>query len=75
MAYVPVPSLEWRRDRQRYTFLRGDAEGGRWRYEGLSTGFVAELTVDGDGLVIDYAGVFRRAWSAPLTASAPGAGG
>ncbi len=27
-----------------------------------ASGFSAELAVDGDGLVMDYPGVFRRVW-------------
>ncbi len=61
VAYVPVPALEVRPAEQRYTCLkaRGPA-GGRYRYEGLFRDFTAELPVDEDGLVLDYAETFRR---------------
>jgi hypothetical protein len=65
VAYVVVPSLEVRVDRQRYTCLARGATGGRFRYEGLETGFTADVEVDEDGLVVDYAGVFRRVWPKP----------
>lgn len=45
---------------QHYTCLELTPEGGRYRYEGLDTGFTAEITVDADGLVIDYPGIWRR---------------
>lgn len=55
-AYVSLPDLIVEPVKQRYTKL---AEN-RFLYEGLSTGFSAELEVDGDGIVLDYPGVFRR---------------
>lgn len=62
VAYVPLPGQAAgdflpRRVEQRYTRLMTD---GGYRYEGLGTGFLADLTVDADGLVVDYPGVFRR---------------
>ena len=57
MLYVPFDTLAPRRDRQRYTCLE---PGRRFRYEGLRSGFTAEVTIDDDGLVIDYPGLFRR---------------
>ena len=36
--------------------------GGRYRYDGLFRDFTAELPVDEDGLVLDYAETFRRVW-------------
>lgn len=61
VAYVPLPEgagdLRPRRVMQRYTRLDGP---GRYRYEGLDSGFVAEIEVDAAGLVLDYPGVFRR---------------
>ena len=62
VAYVAAPRMEVTPVRQRYTCLESRPDGGRYRYEGLSTGFVAELPVDADGLVLDYPGVFRRVW-------------
>lgn len=61
-AYVPLPGQAAgdflpRPVGQRYTRLMVD---GGYRYEGLATGFLADLQVDADGLVVDYPGVFRR---------------
>lgn len=56
VAFVSVPNLIVEPVHQRYTKL---AEN-RFLYEGISTAFSAELEVDGDGIVLDYPGVFRR---------------
>jgi hypothetical protein len=68
IAYIDVPALVVTTVRQRYTCLKRGPEGGTYRYESLPyealpTSFTAELPVDPDGLVIDYPGLFRRAWS------------
>ena len=55
-AYIAVPELTLAPAPQRYTRL-GEA---LYRYEGLGTGFSAELPIDQDGLVLDYPGVFTR---------------
>lgn len=60
-AFVPPPEpgagkAAPRLARQRYTRL---GEAG-YRYEGLESGFTAEIEVDAAGLVLDYPGVFRR---------------
>jgi len=55
-AFVVVPELEVRVDRQRYTHL-GPNE---YRYDGVDTGFTSVLTVDDDGIVIDYPQLSRR---------------
>jgi hypothetical protein len=55
-AFVTIPDLEVRVARQRYTRL-GPNE---YRYEGLETNFTAVLTVDDDGIVIDYPQLSRR---------------
>jgi hypothetical protein len=57
MAWVPADTLEPFRDGQIYTPL-GD---GKWRYQAADGSFEAEITVDEDGLVLDYPGLFRRA--------------
>jgi hypothetical protein len=57
VVYVEVPSLERRAVEQRYTCLQ---QSRRYRYEGYPEGFSAELTVDQDGLVTDYPGLFER---------------
>jgi len=62
-AYLPVPDLEPRPAAQRYTCLAPYADpGGRYRYEGLSSGFATELPVDRDGFVLDYPETFTRSW-------------
>jgi hypothetical protein len=50
-------------ERQRYGCLEAQADGGLYHFEALPSGFTAELPVDAEGLVIDYPGLFRRAWS------------
>ncbi|MFW8636517.1 putative glycolipid-binding domain-containing protein [Cribrihabitans pelagius] len=60
-AFVPPPEtggaeIALRMARQRYTRLGED----RYRYEGLESGFTADIEVDAAGLVLDYPGVFRR---------------
>lgn len=68
VAYITLPNLCVALERQRYTFLERLPEGGRYRYEGLSTGFTTELQVDSAGLVGDYPGMFRRV---PIPAKRP----
>lgn len=56
-AYVDVPALTVTTDPQRYTRL-----GAReYLYESRDSDFVRTITVDEDGLVIDYPGLFDRA--------------
>jgi uncharacterized protein len=57
-AYVSAMEMKVSPSRQRYTCL----QSGLYRYEdeGPYRGFSADLTVDVDGLVIDYPGLFRR---------------
>jgi uncharacterized protein len=61
VVYVNVPVMELGTSKQRYTCLERGA-GGLYRYEDewMLRGFTAELPVDGDGLVLDYPGIFRR---------------
>lgn len=58
LAYVAVPALEVSRERQRYTRL----DEVTYRFE--AGAFAADLLVDGDGLVIEYPGLFVRVWPA-----------
>ena len=55
MVYLAVPSLELSVSPQRYTRL----DEHRWRFESLDSGFTAILTVDADGIVTEYEGLFR----------------
>jgi hypothetical protein len=63
VVYVRVPELLIGPERQRYGCLEAGPNGGRYRFEALPSGFTAELPVDAEGLVLDYPGLFRRAWS------------
>lgn len=60
VAYIVIPALTFRPARQRYTCLETHAQGATYRYEGLESGYTNELTVDADGLVIDYPRLFTR---------------
>jgi hypothetical protein len=59
MAWVSVPDLAVHRSPQRYSNVRATERGsGMIRFESLAgDGFAADITVDEDGLVIDYPGV------------------
>lgn len=57
MAYVPFDSFEPYAHRERYTCLE---DGRRYLYENADGSFSAELTLDDDGLVADYPGLFER---------------
>ena len=56
VAYIALPDLTVAPAAQDYTLLAPD----RLRYRSLSSDFEAELTVDGDGLVVDYPPIWRR---------------
>ena len=58
VVYVNVPLMRLETSRQRYTCLKR----GLYKYEdeGAFRGFTVDLPVDGDGLVLDYPGIFRR---------------
>jgi hypothetical protein len=62
VAYITVPDLGVRPVRQRYTCLSRTASGGLYRYEGLESGFRADLSVDAHGLVIEYPDIWKRVW-------------
>jgi uncharacterized protein len=55
-AYVAFPQLMLSLDSQRYTRVAVD----RYRYESLDSDFVREITVDCNGLVVTYPGLFQR---------------
>jgi hypothetical protein len=56
MAWVAVPELSVRLDRQRYRHVRSHVVG----FEAVDGSFAAELTCDDDGVVVDYPGIARR---------------
>jgi hypothetical protein len=62
VAYVTIPELSVRPARQRYTCLSRTEVGAVYRYEGLESGFRADLTVDAQGLVIAYPNLWQRVW-------------
>lgn len=55
-AYVDFPSLEVTADPQRYTRLSEFV----YRFESIDSDFQADITVDEDGFVVDYPGLFMR---------------
>jgi hypothetical protein len=63
MAYIEAPQMSLQVTQQRYTCLDAAPSAGRYRFESLRNGvssFTADLPIDGDGLVLDYPGFFRR---------------
>lgn len=56
VLYIRAPALEVSVARQAYTRLAGD----RFLFESLDSEFQAELEVDGNGIVLDYPGLFLR---------------
>jgi hypothetical protein len=61
VAYISTPDLQLTRAEQAYSCIGLNRE---YRYEGIFRNFTANLTVDADGLVIDYPTLFTRL---PLT--------
>jgi hypothetical protein len=59
MAWISVPDLAVHASTQRYTFVRTDGHRTVFRYEATDGDFKAEITFDGDGLVVDYPGIGR----------------
>ncbi|MBI1259025.1 MAG: hypothetical protein GC204_16265 [Chloroflexi bacterium] len=60
MVYIQVPDLTVSVDPQRYTCLAQSDHGATFRYESLDSDFSADITVDSDGLVLNYPGLFER---------------
>jgi hypothetical protein len=65
-AFVTLPDLIAVPVPQRYTLRTADQNGALYHYEGLDTGFEADLPVDSDGLVINYPGIANRIWKRSL---------
>ena len=59
-AWVSVPDLSVRADGQRYSFVRSDEHSSVVTYEAVDGSFSAQITLDRDGVVIDYPGIARR---------------
>jgi hypothetical protein len=60
MAWVSVPDLAVHASLQQYRFVRTRGGVAIVRYRSLDSDFVADLSFDADGLVIDYPGIGRR---------------
>ncbi len=60
MVWVDVPSLSVSRHAQRYSHVASAPGRHIVRYEGLKSGFTADITLDDDGVVIDYPKIARR---------------
>lgn len=59
-AWIPVPELDVRRLDQRYTRLAAEEGLERYEYRALLSSRTWSLTVDPDGVVIDYSGFVER---------------
>lgn len=60
MVYISVPSLEMKKVPQSYEFIRREDGLRYFRYRCYD--YETIIRVDGDGLVVDYPGVFTRAF-------------
>ena len=60
VAWFHLAEGTWHPDRQRYTCLEKTDQGSMYRFEQLSSGFVAVLPFDKHDLVIDYPDLYRR---------------
>jgi hypothetical protein len=65
MAWIPFETLQPQPDEQIYTWLGGST----YRYQAADGSFDAELTVDGDGLVLSYPPLFERVDAPPLSSN------
>jgi uncharacterized protein len=59
-AWVSVPDLGVRADGQRYSFLRSERDSFVVRFEAIDGTFAADITLDPEGIVVDYPGIARR---------------
>ncbi|KGX92479.1 hypothetical protein N781_16210 [Pontibacillus halophilus JSM 076056 = DSM 19796] len=59
MLYVDVPSMELEKVEQTYTFL-GDTEDGYRRFRYTCKDYETVVTVDREGIIVDYPDAFRR---------------
>jgi len=60
VLHITAPAMTLKTMAQRYTCLERYDTGGVYKYESPASGFTARLTVDRDGVVIDYPGGWRR---------------
>ncbi|MBI1776431.1 MAG: putative glycolipid-binding domain-containing protein [Proteobacteria bacterium] len=59
-VYVPIPDLAVSAVEQAYTRLDAEDPPSRFHYHGIAGNFQAELSVDADGIIIDYPPIWRR---------------
>ena len=62
VVYFTIPEIQVSVARQRYTCVETNNARAKYRFESLGDGFTAVITVDADGLVEDYPGLFKRVW-------------
>jgi uncharacterized protein len=62
VAYFDGVELQPWPEPQRYTCLEKSGGGALFRFLSLDGEFTADLQVDADGLVLDYPGLFKRAF-------------
>ena len=60
VAWVSVPDLAVQADGQRYRVVRTDEHGSVIGYEATDGTFDAEITLDPDGIPVEYPGIARR---------------
>jgi hypothetical protein len=63
VVYIELPELQFKPAKQRYTCLSTNTNGSVYKYEGLETGFTAELQVDNEGLILNYPDLWKKVWS------------
>jgi hypothetical protein len=63
VAYLDGTELQPWPEPQRYACLQKGKGGGLYRFLSLDGGYTADLAVDADGLVMDYPGLFKRAFA------------
>ena len=60
VVYLQVPEMTIEPVEQRYAYLEQTATTQTYLYDGLTSNFQAAISVDQDGLVLDYPQLFRR---------------
>ena len=60
VVYIDIHNFSITPVKQRYTCLKSNVDGYKYRYENLDSGFMAEFFVDKEGFVIDYPDLFKR---------------
>ena len=66
VVYFSLPDLTVSKRDQRYTFLSQEKERKVYKYESLGSGFTSDITVDTEGFVINYPGIFKMVWKEEL---------